>query len=74
MNENDKTGYTYEKSQLGEKNPVALLTNEQVRRFKWEWAHDRKMKRKQYAKTLGVSEATIKDIIRGKSWKWLKIA
>lgn len=62
-----------EQKQLGEKHHATHLTNEQVRRFKWEWAHDRKMTRKQYAEALGVSEAAIKDIIRGRSWKWLQI-
>lgn len=61
-----------EKKQLGEKHHATHLTNEQVRQFKWEWANDRKMTRRQYAEALGVSEAAIKDIIRGKSWKWLK--
>lgn len=60
-----------EKKQLGQKHHAAKMTNEQVRQFKWEWAHDRKMSRKQYAEKLGVSEATIKDIIRGRSWRWL---
>lgn len=62
-----------EQRQLGEKHHSAHLTNEQVRQFKWEWAHNRKMTRKQYAEALGVSEAAIKDIIRGRSWKWLQI-
>lgn len=66
-----RTGLT--RKQLGEKHHATHLTNEQVRQFKWEWAHDRKMSRKQYAEKLGVSEAAIKDIIRGRSWKWLKI-
>ena len=55
----------------GEQNPKSKMTDEQVRQFKWEWSHDRKMSRKQYAEKLGVSEAAIKDIIRGKSWRWL---
>ena len=62
-----------EKKQLGEKHHATHLTNEQVKQFKWEWANERKMTRKEYAKELGVSEATIKDIIRGRSWGWLKI-
>lgn len=61
------------KKVIGENHHAARLTNEQVRQFKWEWAHDRKMTRKQYAEALGVSEAAIKDIIRGRSWKWLQI-
>ena len=60
-----------EKKQLGQKHHAAKMTDEQVRQFKWEWAHNRKMIRKQYAEKLGVSEATIKDIIRGRSWRWL---
>ena len=62
-----------EKKQLGEKHHATHLTNEQVKQFKWEWANERKMTRKEYAKELGVTEATIKDIIRGRSWAWLKI-
>lgn len=62
-----------EKKQLGQKHHAAKMTDEQVRQFKWEWAHDRKMSRKQYAEKLGVTEAAIKDIIRGRSWSWLKI-
>lgn len=60
-----------EKPMRGEKNPKSKMTDEQVRRFKQEWAHDRKMSRKQYAEKLGVTEAAIKDIIRGRSWSWL---
>ena len=60
-----------EKPMRGEQNPKSKMTDEQVRQFKWEWSHDRKMSRKQYAEKLGVSEAAIKDIIRGKSWRWL---
>ena len=62
-----------EKKALGQKHHAAKMTDEQVRQFKWEWAHDRKMSRKQYAEKLGVSEATIKDIIRGRSWSWLTV-
>ena len=62
-----------EKKVLGQKHHAAKLTNEQVRQFKWEWAHDRKMSRKKYAEKLGVTEATIKDIIRGRSWSWLTV-
>lgn len=61
------------KVQRGERNIHSRLTDEQVRRFKWEWKYDRKMTRKEYAKKLGVSESTLKDIILGRSWKWLKI-
>ena len=56
----------------GEKQHSAKLTEEQVRQFKKEWWGERRMTRKQYAKEFGVSEAAIKDIIRGRSWAWLK--
>lgn len=58
----------------GDNNCHSRLTEEQVRCFKREWKYGRKMTRKEYAKKLGVSEATLKDIIRGRSWGWLKIA
>lgn len=61
-----------EKKVLGQRHHAAKMTDEQVRRFKWEWNNDRKMTRKEYAKHFGVSEATIKDIISGRSWSWLK--
>lgn len=61
-----------ERKALGEHHHAAKMTDEQVRQFKHEWAHDRKMSRKQYAEKLGVSEAALKDIIRGRSWSWLK--
>ena len=63
-----------EKKQLGQKHHAAKMTDEQVRQFKWEWAHDRKMSRKQYSEKLGVSEAALKDIVRGRSWSWLTIS
>lgn len=62
-----------EQKALGQRHHAAKMTDEQVRQFKHEWAHNRKMSRKQYAEKLGVSEATLKDIIRGRSWSWLKI-
>lgn len=62
-----------EKKALGQKHHASKMTDEQVRQFKWEWAHDRKLSRKQYAEKLGVTEATIKDIIRGRSWSWLTV-
>ena len=61
-----------EKKQLGENHHAAKLTEEKVRRFKREWAMRPRLKtRKEYAEEFGVSEATIKDIVRGKSWSWL---
>lgn len=61
-----------EKPMRGEQNPKSKMTDEQVRRFKREWAQRPRLKsRKQYAEEFGVSEATIKDIIRGRSWRWL---
>lgn len=61
-----------EKKVLGQRHHAAKMTDEQVRQFKWEWHNDRKMTRKEYAKYFGVSEATIKDIVSGRSWSWLK--
>ena len=61
-----------EKKVLGQRHHASKMTDEQVRKFKWEWSNDRKMTRKEYAKYYGVSEATIKDIISGRSWSWLK--
>lgn len=58
----------------GNDNPKSKLTEDQVRKFKWEWKHDRKMTRKQYAQAFGVSEAALKDIVRGRSWSWLTIS
>lgn len=61
-----------EKPMRGEKSPKSKMTDEQVRRFKREWAQRPRLKsRKQYAEEFGVSEAAIKDIVRGKTWRWL---
>lgn len=57
----------------GNDNPKSKLTEDQVRKFKWEWKHDRKMTREQYAQAFGVSEAALKDIVGGRSWSWLTI-
>lgn len=63
-----------EKKQLGEKHHATKLTNEQVRRFKREWAMRPRLKsRKQYAEELGVPESTLKDIITRRSWGWLTV-
>lgn len=56
----------------GNKNPRTKLNENDVLRFKCEWSSRPRLKtRKQYAEEFGVSEAAIKDIIRGRSWKWL---
>lgn len=61
-----------EKPMRGNENPKTKLTEAQVRRFKREWAMRPRLKsRKAYAEEFGVSEAAIKDIVRGRSWSWL---
>lgn len=60
--------------QRGDKSSRSKMREEDVLRFKREWAMKPRLKsRKQYAEEFGVSEATIKDIIRGRSWSWLTI-